>query len=184
MSRTGMSRCPTVRIKGEVSAEEDLTIMGQVEGLIDHDRVLTIHARGVVKAEIKAREVFVQGTVEGNLYGTARVRVEETGRVTGNVLAPRIGVSEGACLKGCIDMESDPAVIEQRFCDSTGRTATGTRAGRTRKGKADSEALSTQAATTINTGDADAAQAAEQRQSDAEAGTESGDRPGSAREDA
>jgi hypothetical protein len=65
---------PTVVIRGEVSAEEDLMIMGRVEGHVDHSSTVTIHARGTVAAEIKAREVLVEGTVEGNVYGTDRVQ--------------------------------------------------------------------------------------------------------------
>jgi cytoskeletal protein CcmA (bactofilin family) len=114
---------PTVVIRGEVSAEEDLMIMGRVEGHVDHSSTVTIHARGTVAAEIKAREVLVEGTVEGNVYGTDRVQIAETGHVKGNVYAPRVGVLEGASFKGAIDMDADAEAIERRFREKTGTTA-------------------------------------------------------------
>ena len=111
---------PTVVIKGEVSAEEDLLVRGRIEGFIDHSATVTVHAEGTVAAEVKAKEVLVEGTVDGNVYGTERVQIAETGNVSGNVYAPRVGVLEGASFKGAIDMDPDVQAIERRFREQTG----------------------------------------------------------------
>lgn len=111
---------PTVVIKGEVTAEENLMVMGRIEGFIDHSKTVTIHAQGTVAAEVKAEEVLVEGTVEGNVYGTKRIQIAETGNVKGNVYAPRVGVLEGASFKGAIDMDADVEAIERRFREKTG----------------------------------------------------------------
>jgi cytoskeletal protein CcmA (bactofilin family) len=111
---------PTVVIKGEVTAEENLMVMGRIEGFIDHSKTVTIHAQGTVAAEVKAEEVLVEGTVDGNVYGTKRVQIAETGNVNGNVYAPRVGVLEGASFKGAIDMDTDVDAIERRFREKTG----------------------------------------------------------------
>ena len=111
---------PTVVIKGEVTAEEDLMIKGRVEGFIDHSQTVSVHAQGTVAAEIMAREVLVEGTVDGNVYGTERVQIAETGSVSGNVYAPRVGVTEGASFKGAIDMDSGAGAIERRFREKSG----------------------------------------------------------------
>jgi cytoskeletal protein CcmA (bactofilin family) len=110
---------PTLVIKGEVFAEEDLLIMGFVEGKIDHNQRLTIHAEGSVKATVKAKEIQIDGAMEGDIYGTERVRICETGHVVGNVYAPRVGLMEGAQFKGMVDMDSDAAAIESRFAEQT-----------------------------------------------------------------
>jgi cytoskeletal protein CcmA (bactofilin family) len=111
---------PTVVIKGEVTAEENLMVMGRIEGFIDHSKTVTIHAKGTVAAEVKAEEVLVEGTVDGNVYGLRRVEIADTGKVNGNVYAPRVGVLEGASFKGAIDMEPDSSAIERRFREKTG----------------------------------------------------------------
>jgi hypothetical protein len=49
--------------------------------------------------------VLISGSVEGDVTGTAAVVVGETGRVIGDVLAPRIGVSEGAHIQGSVRTE-------------------------------------------------------------------------------
>lgn len=165
---------PTVNIKGVVTAEEDLLILGKVEGVIAHDQILTIHAQGAVKADIKAREIFIEGTVDGNVYATGRVRIEDCGSVNGDVLAPRIAVAEGSSLKGFIEMESDAAVIEDRFRERTGcGSVTHSTPGDPTTDSA--VALVSEAASTISSGESDAAQAAEQRQSDAETDTQARD---------
>ena len=110
---------PTLVIKGEVFAEEDLLIMGFVEGKIDHNQRLTIHAEGSVKATVKAKEIQIDGAMEGDIYGTERVKICETGQVVGNVYAPRVGLTEGAKFKGMIDMDSDAAAIESQFAEQT-----------------------------------------------------------------
>jgi len=112
---------PTLVIRGEVTAEEDLLIMGRVEGRIDHNQTLKIHADGLVKAVVKAKNIEVDGAVEGDVYGTERVNICETGQVVGNVYAPRVGLMEGATFKGMVDMDSDAAAVESRFAAQTSR---------------------------------------------------------------
>ncbi|MGE0624027.1 MAG: polymer-forming cytoskeletal protein [Pseudomonadales bacterium] len=147
---------PTVVIRGQVSAEEDLLIMGRVEGFIDHSRTVTIHADGTIAAEVKAQEVLVEGRVDGNVYGTRRVQIAESGSVNGNVYAPRVGVLEGANFKGAIDMEADVSVIERRFREATGSEAPVSReVGAGKPAKAELEADTAK-------GDSDAAQADEE----------------------
>ncbi len=98
---------PTLVFKGELSAGEDLLIQGRVEGKINHNRNLTIGEQGTVKADIRARNITIEGTVQGDLYATESVVVRATGKVRGNIYAPRVGLIEGAKFKGSIDMETD-----------------------------------------------------------------------------
>ena len=114
---------PTLVVRGEVTAEEDLLVRGRVEGTIDHNQKLTVHQEGTVEAVVRAKEIHVEGTVEGDLFGTERVTVRETGRVVGNVVAPRVGVMEGAHFKGMVDMDSDTAAIERRFQEHTQKSS-------------------------------------------------------------
>ena len=98
---------PTVHFKGELSADEDLMIQGQVEGSIRHTaRNLTIGSQGKVKADVHANHVIVQGELRGDLFGTEAVIVEASARVRGNIFAPRVALKEGAKFKGSIDMDA------------------------------------------------------------------------------
>jgi len=95
---------PTLRFKGELSAEEDFILQGRIEGSINHTQSVTIGTEGVVQGNIHARVVTVDGSVEGDLHGTESVVINATGRVTGNVFAPRVGIVDGALFNGRIDM--------------------------------------------------------------------------------
>jgi len=97
---------PSIKIKGEVSGDEDLVIRGTVEGSIDlaaHE--VTVGESGKVKADIKGRTVIVNGEVTGDITGGEKVIIAKTGHVRGNIIAPRMTLEDGAVFKGSIDMD-------------------------------------------------------------------------------
>ena len=95
---------PTLKFKGELSAEEDFILQGRIEGSINHTQSVTIGAEGSVLGNIHARVITIDGTVEGDLHGTDSVVVHATGRVAGNIFAPRVGLVEGSFFNGRIEM--------------------------------------------------------------------------------
>jgi cytoskeletal protein CcmA (bactofilin family) len=97
-----------LKITGEVFGDSDLVIDGEVHGKvrISTGRV-TVGSSGRVQAEIEAREIVVEGTVQGNLKAAESVRLGPAGRVTGSVLTPRIAIDDGARLRGKV--ETTPA---------------------------------------------------------------------------
>ena len=92
-------------IKGEVTGSESLYIDGRVEGSINlpGNRV-TVGRNGIVSANINAREVVVLGKVKGNLTASDRVDIRNEGSLTGDVVAQRISIEDGAFFKGGIDI--------------------------------------------------------------------------------
>jgi cytoskeletal protein CcmA (bactofilin family) len=100
----------SLRFKGDLVADEDLVVQGQIEGSILHSRSLTIGADGGMKGDIRARRIVVEGLVTGDLYALECVTVRATGRVRGSIYAPRVAIAEGAEFNGRIDMEKAPAV--------------------------------------------------------------------------
>ena len=101
---------PSIRFKGELIADEDLVIQGQVEGSILHTRSLTIGAQGRVQGDVKARRINVEGTVYGDLYALEGVTLRQGALVTGNVYSNKISIAEGARLNGRVDMDKAPTV--------------------------------------------------------------------------
>ena len=92
-------------IKGEVSGSESLYIDGKIEGAINlpGNRV-TVGRNGQVAANIMAREVVVLGKVRGNVHASDRIDIRSEGSLTGDVIAARISIEDGAFFKGGIDI--------------------------------------------------------------------------------
>lgn len=105
---------PTLKFKGELTADEDLLIQGKIEGSIKHSSSLTIGESGHVKADVSAEYIVVEGRVEGDLKGGKCVKIRESAKIDGNVVSPSVSLVEGAKFNGKIDMESDPAAKTAR----------------------------------------------------------------------
>jgi len=96
----------TIKIKGEISGDENLMIDGSVEGTIDlaaHE--VTVGESGKVKADIKGKVVTVNGQVTGDITGGEKVIITKSGNVRGNIVTPRMSLEDGAVFKGSIDMD-------------------------------------------------------------------------------
>ena len=95
----------SVTIKGELSATQDLTIESQVEGKIALDNnLLTIGPEGRIDAPVLAKVVNVMGKVDGTITATEAINVRETATVDGALVAPRVGIEDGASFRGQIDI--------------------------------------------------------------------------------
>ena len=104
---------PSLRFRGELSAQEDLIVQGSVEGSITHTQSLTIGTEGSMKGDVRARVIVIDGKVEGDLYATESVSIRATAKVKGNVFAPRVGITEGAFFQGQIEMQPSGAAVQE-----------------------------------------------------------------------
>jgi cytoskeletal protein CcmA (bactofilin family) len=122
-------------IKGEVTGSESLYIDGRVEGSINlpGNRV-TVGRNGVVSANIAAREIVVLGKVRGNMTASDRVDIRGEGSLTGDVVAQRISIEDGAYFKGGIDIRKPGQKVngEAKENASSITTETGTSAAAAR----------------------------------------------------
>jgi cytoskeletal protein CcmA (bactofilin family) len=99
---------PKIKFKGELTGEEDLLIMGSVEGSVDlKGNHLTIGSEGVIKANVSARAITVEGRVEGDIVATERIAIKSSSQVKGNLKAERVTLEDGAKFRGSIDMDVD-----------------------------------------------------------------------------
>ena len=119
---------PSLHIKGEITGNEDLTIEGTVEGLVQLDeRKLTVGAAAKLTADIIAREIVVYGTVKGNLRAKDRIEIKKDGSVNGDLTTARIMIEDGAYFKGSIEI--DKSGEKESGAGSFSRTAATATAG-------------------------------------------------------
>jgi len=95
----------SVVLRGELSGKEDLLIEGQFEGTINlQEHCLTVGPHGQVKAEIHARQVVIQGSLNGNISAREKIEIRKSGHVVGDLVAAGIAIEDGAYFKGSIDI--------------------------------------------------------------------------------
>jgi cytoskeletal protein CcmA (bactofilin family) len=95
----------TMHIEGEVISDEDVTIEGKVNGQLKISKTLTIGKDGHVHGEITAAMVRIAGEADGVVTASEKLEISAEGKFSGNIKAEKIVVSEGAQLKGTINLE-------------------------------------------------------------------------------
>jgi cytoskeletal protein CcmA (bactofilin family) len=99
----------SIKIVGDVTGDEDLTILGKIEGkIVLPKHSVTIGQSGRVKADIQAKFVSVAGEVHGNLVAAEQIVIRKTATMLGNLTAPRVGLEDGCRFRGSVEMEAPP----------------------------------------------------------------------------
>lgn len=116
----------SIVIKGTVSGDEDLLVQGKVEGSIElKNNEVSVGQSGRVSADVSAKTVKIDGEVTGDIHGGENVVISKSGRVRGNIVAPRVTLEDGAIFKGSIDMDPGDnaagtvSLASQRSSDNT-----------------------------------------------------------------
>jgi len=100
-----------IEIIGDVTASVDMKINGHIKGrIVESSHSVEIGESGKVHANVSAKLVIVAGIVQGNLNGTEKVLITRTGRVLGNIVAPRVQLEDGALFRGSIEMDPGKVV--------------------------------------------------------------------------
>jgi cytoskeletal protein CcmA (bactofilin family) len=96
---------PGLKIHGVISGDSDLIVEGETNGKIylSNARV-TVAKSGKVQADIEGLEINIEGSVQGNLKATDRIRLGAASNVQGSLMTPRIAIEDGARLRGKVEM--------------------------------------------------------------------------------
>jgi cytoskeletal protein CcmA (bactofilin family) len=98
-----------VAITGDIRSREPLTIEGELEGTIDvSEHRLTVAAGGNVRANVKAKEIDVRGSLEGSIHGADIIYIRAGARFRGDIRAHGIVIEDGGFVQGNVDL-SGPA---------------------------------------------------------------------------
>ncbi len=123
------------KFTGEMVGEEDLLVQGQFEGTIDLKKSnVTIGKSGCLKADVYGKIITIEGKVQGNLFGEEEIILLKSGRLRGNMLAPRVNVEAGAKFQGKVDMDTQNGE-KQREAKRRSSRKSGLKGGRPRNQK-------------------------------------------------
>ena len=94
-----------VTIGGEIYSQQDLFVDGEVNGSLTlPNHKLTIGPQAKVKANIKAQNVVIVGSVEGKIEASERIELRNHCQLVGDIRGPRVVIENGAYIKGSIEV--------------------------------------------------------------------------------
>ena len=95
----------SVIIKGQILSREDLYLDGEMEGTVEvPEHRLTIGPHAKLAAGIRAREVVVLSSVEGNVEASEKIDIRKDAKLIGDIKTGGIIIEDGAYFKGSIDI--------------------------------------------------------------------------------
>ena len=136
---------PGTQVVGDVRFRDQLYVSGHVEGNVvameaaagsAASATVVVSPDGFVNGEIRVPNVVINGTVEGNVYASARVELAAQARVTGNVYYQLIQMQLGAMVEGQLLHEDPGGSNVHRFPAEGGSDADAAREqGRSAEGR-------------------------------------------------
>jgi cytoskeletal protein CcmA (bactofilin family) len=91
---------PDATFKGDLQFDSAAKVLGRFEGCIKSKGMIHIAKGSACKATVSAKEVAVEGRIEGNVEAGDRIEVKPTGIVVGDIVAARMTMAEGASING------------------------------------------------------------------------------------
>lgn len=95
---------PTIVIRGKLNSGEDLIVKGRIDAEITSSKALFIENSGIVKANVNVESAKISGVLVGDVSAKSKTEIAADGRMVGDILAPKIVISDGAKFRGRIDM--------------------------------------------------------------------------------
>jgi cytoskeletal protein CcmA (bactofilin family) len=89
-----------VSIEGDLSFRNELQIDGKVNGKINATGALIVGKSALIRGEVRAKSVTVQGTIEGNVFASERCVLEPGATLRGDIESPRLALDENASFLG------------------------------------------------------------------------------------
>lgn len=106
-----------ITIEGRISGAGDVRVAGQFQGDVHVQGNLTIESGAKITGGVRANTVVIDGELEGNIEGAARVELHETGVLNGNVKAGSFTVAAGSCMRGQVEFGWDERESGTRMPD-------------------------------------------------------------------
>ena len=95
---------PGMRIQGDCETEGAVRIEGMVHGNIRAGKAVVVGKDGTVEGDIFTQDAVISGTVKGTLRAESRLEIQSSSRITGEILAGRMQLEEGAMLNGTVQL--------------------------------------------------------------------------------
>lgn len=95
----------TTVVRGNVRGDGDMEILGRVDGDVLAGGDVIIGEDAQVRGRVSGAMISVAGVVVGDITGTASISLAATAQVQGDLITPRVGIAEGAQVRGSLNTE-------------------------------------------------------------------------------
>ena len=92
------------KFKGDLSFDSTAKLVGSFEGAIKAKGKIFIADGSNCKASVSAKEIAVEGHIQGDVQATERVEILPSGRITGDIIAARMSMADGASIDGHVQI--------------------------------------------------------------------------------
>jgi cytoskeletal protein CcmA (bactofilin family) len=100
------------QIKGNVTANGDIRIDGELVGNIEAKGRLVIGPNGKVEGEIKCNNIEVAGCIKGKVMVSEMLTMKASARINGDLFAGKLSVEPGSLFSGtCVMGDAEKAII-------------------------------------------------------------------------
>jgi cytoskeletal protein CcmA (bactofilin family) len=87
-------------VHGDLKADGAFRIDGTVEGSVESQGAVFIGESGVVRGDVRGRDVVIAGEVTGNVACSGHLEIVATGRVEGDLDAQSVRIETGGIFRG------------------------------------------------------------------------------------
>jgi len=105
-------------IKGNVEFIEEIVIEGKVLGDIIAIKDDKCHVRilesGVVNGNIFAQNVFINGTVQGQIHCSDILHCSSNSKITGDITYVKVEISSGAIIHGKVSQDTSSNILKKQ----------------------------------------------------------------------
>ncbi len=117
---------------GDTDTDGSLRIEGTVRGSVRAGKSVVVGRDGLVDGSVFTQDAVIAGRVSGGIHAESRLELQATSEVSGEIVAPRMQVEEGAKVQGQVAIGAS----EMKATSKTAKTETKQNDGR---GKADAQ---------------------------------------------
>lgn len=93
-----------IRIKGEITGTASIEVLGTVDGTAGTEGSFRVREGGIVEGEVAAKEVVVDGKVQGHIAAEQKIALNAKSHVQGEIKAKTVSIAEGAFFEGSVKM--------------------------------------------------------------------------------
>jgi len=98
------------RMEGELSFDTTFRVDGKLTGKVVSDGNLIVGEGGEIDGEIRVGQIFISGTVRGEIHAARRVQVAANGKAFADLHTPSLVIEDGALFEGRCSMSRESRV--------------------------------------------------------------------------